>query len=119
MRKISQSEITILNREIDEQPLEMAYIARVRQDVRVTARWTTERKLESSEHFRLACLAMATLGQPDEINPHFNSRQERVTVGPYLSHAVTYVLHDVEHTETDRQLVLQHAMLINVARRMS
>lgn len=107
-----------MTREIAEDETTLAVIARARQDLRVTKRWTSERKLADGEHFRYACLAMAALGQPDEINPHFNSQQERVKVGPYVSQAVTYVLHGVEHSESDRELVNRYAQLINVARRM-
>lgn len=106
-----------LERELEEQPINMQTIARVRQDVRTTLKWESERKLVDGEHFRFGALAMAALGQPDEINPHKNSRNQWVTVGPYVSQAVNYVLQDVDHTETDRQLVLQYARLINVARR--
>lgn len=108
-----------MSREVAEDETNLAVIARARQDLRVTKRWTAERKLADGEHFRYACMAMAALGQRDEINPHKNSRDEWVTVGPYVSQAVTYVLHGVEHTEADRELVSQYAQLINVARRLS
>lgn len=107
-----------MTREVEQDETSMAVIARARQDLRITQRWVSERKLADGEHFRYACLAMAALGQPDEINPHRNSRDERVTVGPYVSQAVTYVLHGVEHTEADRELVNRYAQLINVARRV-
>jgi len=107
-----------LDRELAQDETTMAIIARSRRDLRGTLTWTADCKLAKGEHFRLAALAMATLGQPDEVNPHRNSRGERVTVGPYVSQAVAYVLHGIEHDERDRQLILSYAMLINVARRI-
>jgi hypothetical protein len=103
--------------EIADHTRSMETIARVRSSIRLVERWTSEKKLADGEHFRLACKAMAALGQPDEINPHRNSDGERVKVGPYVSQAVTYVLHGVDCTSSDRELVQQHAMLINVAAR--
>jgi len=107
-----------LDSELAQDETTMAVIARSRRDLRGTLTWTADCQLAEGEHFRLGALAMATLGQPDEINPHRNSRGERVAVGPYVSQAVTYVLHGVEHNEYDRQLILSYAMLINVARRL-
>lgn len=108
--------VKTVEREMQDHANEMEYIARCREDVRYCARYQGL-TLESGEHLRLACLAMAALGRPDEKKPYRTSTGEWFKVGPYVSQAVIYVLQDVEHSEADRDLVLRHALLINVARR--
>jgi len=99
---------------------EMDSIVRTRQDLRLAKKHSANRATITNEQaFKLACAAMAALGEKDELNPHKNSRQEWVKVGPYVSDAVRYVIkRDLPSASTeDRDLVLRHAMLINVAAR--
>jgi hypothetical protein len=105
-----------VEREMRDHSKEMETVARCREDVRLASGYQGL-TLEKGEHFRLACLAMAALGQKDEKNPYRISTGEWYKVGPYVSQAVAYVLQDVAHTSADRDLVLRHALLINVARR--
>jgi hypothetical protein len=105
-----------VQREMKNHANEMEYVARCREDVRCASKYEGL-TLEKGEHFRLACLAMAALGQKDEKKPYRVSSGEWFKVGPYVSNAVTYVLQDVAHSSSDRDLVLRHALLINVAHR--
>lgn len=105
--------------EMDEQAKDMETIVRVRQDLRMANAFASDATITPQRAFKLACAAMLVLGEKDELNPHRNSDGEWVTVGPYVSDAVRYVLkRDVPGwTFVDYQRTVQHAMLINAASR--
>jgi len=105
--------------ELESHGADVNTIVKVRQDLRLAKRYASDTTITGPHAFKLACAAMIALGEKDELNPHKNSRNEWVTVGPYVSNAVAYVIkRDLPNaTAEDRELVLRHALLINVASR--
>lgn len=105
--------------ELESHSAEVNTIVRVRQDLRLTKKYADDTTITGEQALKLACAAMIALGEKDELNPHKNSRNEWVAVGPYVSNAVAYVIkRDLPNaTAEDRELVLRHALLINVASR--
>jgi hypothetical protein len=105
--------------ELEDHGADVNTIVKVRQDLRLTKRYASNTTITSEQALKLACAAMIALGEKDELNPHKKTRDEWVTVGPYVSNAVAYVIkRDLPNaTSEDRELVLRHALLINVASR--
>lgn len=118
-------------REFDADGNNLGTVAQRRSYVRDALRRhaAADVKLTRDECKRLGYLAMARLDTIDEHTTMRHYDGTPFTVGPYVNHAVDFVLtgapyggrnvKPVEHTTTDRDLILQYAMLFNVASRIT
>lgn len=105
--------------EMDTQAENMEAIVHVRQDLRMANAFAGpgSATVTPQQAFKLACVALAVIGEKDELDPRRTSAGEWVTVGPHIGDAVRYVLKRdaAGWTHLDYDRTMQHALLMIAA----
>lgn len=103
-------------REVEADSAHLATVASARSHVRSALRYHGPRTLTDADARHYAFAAMAALNY-ESAGRGWDGVERKV--GPYVLEAVLHVLKGVDHTASDRDLVIAYACLVNVATRIT